>query len=279
MRFSFAYRTGRRTFLQNTAVLLLALLLGSCTGIQQPFSFVQVSDPQLGMGGYEHDMASLSQAVKQINEMEVDFVVFSGDLVHHASDTSFSDFLQISAQLEVPYYVVPGNHDIGNIPDSASLARYRERFGEDYFQLSHKGTGFIFTNTQLWKSDIGEASASHDAWFRSALENVKKNRRVVVVGHYPLYIKTPGEEEIYSNLPPDKRAELLDLFEQNNVVAYLSGHRHEFIEHHYQGIQLVTAETTSKNFDQRPFGFRKWTIEKDTVLQKFVALDLQTFNE
>jgi len=257
-------------------LLLVILLLSGCTGTQQPFSFVQVTDPQLGMGGYENDKERLNQAVTQINEMEVDFVVFSGDLVHHASDSSFADFLQISAQLEVPYYVVPGNHDVGFVPDDTTLSRYRDLFGDDYFTFNHKGITFVFTNTQLWKSDIGDASSIHDQWFRTTLENAGKKNRVVVVGHYPLYIKTPGEEEIYSNLPPDLRAGLLNLFENNNVVAYLTGHRHEFIQHNHQGIQLVTAETTSKNFDQRPFGFRKWTVEKDTVMHRFVALDLLT---
>lgn len=279
MKISIFSGISRKTFLQMTSVLIIALLLGSCAGRQQPFSFVQISDPQLGMGGYEHDVASLNQAVKQINEMNVDFVVFCGDLVHHSSDSSVSDFLQISGQLDVPYYVVPGNHDVGKVPDAESLAAYRKQFGKDYFQLHHKGIDFVFTNTQLWKSNIGEASARHDEWFRATLANVKKNRRVVVVGHYPLYIKTPGEEEIYSNLPPGIRIELMDLFEKNNVVAYLTGHRHEFVEHNYQGIQLVTAETTSRNFDKRSVGFRKWTVEKDTVVHEFVALDPQTFED
>jgi 3',5'-cyclic AMP phosphodiesterase CpdA len=264
---------GKLRSLQIIPLLLIILLLSSCSGGRQSFSFIQLTDPQLGMGGYEHDVASLNQAVKQINEMEVDFVIFCGDLVHHASDSSFADFLQISAQLEVPYYVVPGNHDVGLVPDDTTLSGYRVLFGDDYYTFDHKGTTFVFTNTQLWKSDIGEASDMHDKWFRSTLENVKNKNRVVVVGHYPLFIKTPGEEEIYSNLPQGLRVEILDLFEKNNVAAYLTGHRHEFIQHNYQGIQLVTAETTSKNFDGRPLGFRRWDVSRDTLIHHFIEIE------
>ncbi len=65
---------------------------------------------------------------------------------------------------------------------------------------------------------------------------------------------------------------MLELFVDNNVQAYLSGHKHETIINNYQNIQLVTGETTSKNFDKRPFGFRLWEVSPDTIIHQFVAL-------
>ena len=59
---------------------------------QKPFSFVQLCDTQLGMGGYEHDIRTFKQAVRQINMLDADFVVICGDLVNHANDSSYSDF-------------------------------------------------------------------------------------------------------------------------------------------------------------------------------------------
>ena len=69
--------------------LILALVVFniSCTETgQKPFSFVQLCDTQLGMGGYEHDILSFEQAVKQINEINPDFAVVCGDLVNNAAD-------------------------------------------------------------------------------------------------------------------------------------------------------------------------------------------------
>ena len=62
------------------------------------------------------------------------------------------------------------------------------------------------------------------------------------------------------NLPSAKRMELLDLYEQYGVVAVLGGHAHRVIVNDYKGIQLVNGETTSRNFDKRPMGFRLWHI-------------------
>ena len=74
----------------------------------------------------------------------------------------------------------------------------------------------------------------------------------------PLYTKLPMEEEHNFNFPLIKRQELLKLFLQNNVVAYLSAHTHKAVIHSCEKIRPVSDETTSKNFDKQPFGFRLW---------------------
>jgi len=256
--------------------IFLVLAFASCNISDQAFSFVQLCDPQLGMGGYEHDTETFRQAVSQINDMDVDFAIICGDLVHHASDSTYADFLGIVADFEIPCYMVPGNHDVGKIADDSSLAYYRRTIGEDYFSFRHKGISFICTNSQLWKADIGEESQKHDAWFRETLESKKRKERGMVIGHYPVYIDDPLEEEAYFNFPPEKRETLLNLMLDNNIVAYLSGHKHEVIINNYHNLQLVTGESTSKNFDKRPMGFRKWDVQKDTVIHSFISVaDIQ----
>ncbi len=231
-------------------------------------------DPQLGMGGYEHDKASLRQAVLQINELDCDFVVICGDLVHHAGDSSYADFLGLTAELDKPCYMVAGNHDVGNIPNDTTLDYYRETMGKDYYAFDHGGYSFVVTNTQLWKNHIGEESELHKQWFREVMSQANgKQSPVIVIGHHPLFVKHADEKEVYSNLPPAKRQELLDLFTESRVVAYLSGHKHETLLNNYNGIQLVTGESTSKNFDKRPLGFRMWEVDKDTVLHRFIPLN------
>ena len=262
--------------LRQHIYIILALLLfsNSCTErTQKPFSFVQLCDTQLGMGGYDHDVESFKLAVKQINKLNPDFVIICGDLVHHRSDSSFSDFLKIREGFNMPCYVAPGNHDVGNISNDTTLSYYRKTIGKDYYDFHHKGYSFIVTNSQLWKFNIGTESEKHDNWFKETLNNQYiKQYPVIVIGHHPLYIEIPEEEEKYFNFPLSKRKELLELFTQNNVLAYLSGHKHELVINNYENIQLVSGETTSKNFDKRPLGFRLWQVSTDTIKQHFVSL-------
>lgn len=261
----------------HTCIPILVLLVGSisCSEIKQKsFSFVQLCDTQLGMGGYEHDIKTFKQAVRQINELEADFVVICGDLVHDANDSSYTDFKNILKGLEIPSHLVSGNHDVGNVPTDTTLRYYRKTIGEDYYQFDHKNYSFVVTNTQLWKVNVENESEEHHAWFEETLK-VQSNKQypIFVLGHFPLYTELPEEEEHYFNLPKPARKRILKLFLENNVVAYLSGHTHKLTMNNYGHIQLVSAETTSKNFDDRPFGFRFWQVSTDTIKNHFVPLE------
>ena len=263
------------------AIIAFLVFNISCTQKgQKPFSFVQICDPQLGMGGYKKDVKSFTLAVNQINELKPDFVIICGDLVHHASDSTFADFLKIREGFKIPCYVTPGNHDVGNTPDDVTLRYYRKTIGEDYYAFRNKGVSFIVTNTQLWKVNIGNESENHDSWFKESLirEGIK-GTPVIVIGHYPLYLEHPDEEEGYFNFPLSKRHELVQLFRKNNVKAYLSGHTHKTVINNYENILLVSGETTSENFDKRPLGFRHWEVSLDTIKHHFVCLQPSIDNQ
>jgi UDP-2,3-diacylglucosamine pyrophosphatase LpxH len=149
--------------------------------------------------------------------------------------------------------------------------------GKDYYSFEHKGCAFVVANTSLWKAPVEGESEKHDAWFKEALQMAaQKQERVFVVSHYPLFVKRPAETNSYYNLPIEKRKELLELFERSGVVAHVAGHTHRTITNDFHGIQIVTSQTTSRNFDQQPFGFRVWHVgETRPFRQEFVPLQDQ----
>ena len=70
------------------------------------------------------------------NRLKPAFVVVTGDLINDASDTAqAAEYQRIAARLDskIRLFSLPGNHDVGNEPTKESLARYRERFGPDYY--------------------------------------------------------------------------------------------------------------------------------------------------
>jgi 3',5'-cyclic AMP phosphodiesterase CpdA len=258
-------------------LLLVVTSVGFASRIHaEAFSFVQMCDTQLGMGGYEHDVETFELAVEQINALEPDFVVICGDLINDTDDDqAFIDFKRIRDGFDMPCYSAPGNHDVGNEPTLALLERYRKSIGEDYYAVEHKGYTFIIVNTQLWKAPVVDETAKQDAWLRDALEQaVEKNSPVFIAGHYPLFLTDPTEDEQYFNLPPETRAMLLRLFLSHKVVGILTGHTHRMIENTYEGMQLVTSGTTSRNFDDAPMGFRVWTIDGSPPFKnEYVAVE------
>ena len=257
-------------------LILLLFLQSSCTDKKQgSFTFVQLCDTQLGHGGYEHDLKSFKMSVKQINKLNADFVIMCGDLVQDRNDKSFSDFKEIIEDLKIPIYIVPGNHDIGAVPNTKTLNYYRKTIGDDYYKFQHKEYSFIFTNSLLWRNNLENESDKHDNWFKESIKNKSVNKfPVFVIGHYPLYTRTVNEEKSNSNLPRDKRKEILNLFEENNVVAYLSGHTHRKVINKYKNIQLVSGVSTSKNSRNSPLGFRVWNVSLDSITNHFIPLQI-----
>ncbi len=265
-----------RNVVNMLLVCLAAICLVSCRA--QPaktFTFVQVCDPQLGFSEYEQDKASFRQAVRQINALRPDLVVICGDMVNTADDRSYTDFKAIANGLSMPYYCVPGNHDVGNEPTNASLQTYRQRLGRDYFVAEHKGVAFIFVNTQLWKTPVEGETEKQDVWLKESLKKAwAKGQQIFIVGHYPLFCKQADEPDEYMNLPKENRAELLTLFDRYQVAAVLGGHTHKLILNSYNTIQMVNGEATSRNLDSRPLGFRVWHVQEQVLPRhEFVALD------
>ncbi|MCK4561972.1 MAG: metallophosphoesterase [Flavobacteriaceae bacterium] len=264
------------SFYKYYLIFFLVFAISCSEKEQKPFTFVQLCDTQLGMGGYEHDIKTFKQAVKQINLINPDFVIICGDLVNDASDSSFADFNKIRSQFKMSCYCVSGNHDVGNVPNDSTLSFYRETIGKDYYGFENKGYAFVVTNSQLWKENVENESKKHDDWFKKTIDSIKEtNQPIFVAGHYPLFIETVDEEEAYFNLPSTKRKEILNIFTKSDVVAYLSGHAHRPLINNYKNIQLVSGEATSKNLDSTiALGFRVWNVSKDTIFQNFVPLQL-----
>lgn len=260
-------------------ILLLLPVYTRETDNPKSFTFVQICDTQLGMGGYEHDVETFTKAVKKINALKPDFAVICGDMVNTAGIEAYADFNRIKSNLTIPCYLAAGNHDVGNEPTSATLKLYREIMGKDYYSFDHKGLTFIIVNTQFWKSPIGMEAEKHDVWFREALKSAHERKSpVIVFGHYPLFLKSPDEEDEYFNIPRDKRRALLSLFKEHGVIAMIAGHTHKLIINDYAGIQFVNGETTSRNFDKRPFGFRLWHASVPGSLRhEFISLFYDLF--
>ena len=96
-----------------------------------PVRFVQISDVHFNpsrnyakgrMVKYSGDL--LKDAVAQVNALQnIDFVVFTGDIIDNPSEKLIRDFAAIANTLDVPWYWTQGNHDVG--PKALSRAQFR----------------------------------------------------------------------------------------------------------------------------------------------------------
>ena len=118
--------------------LAAAALCTACALAGQ--TFIQMSDPQFGMysknANFTHETANFEFAIATANRLKPAFVVVTGDLINEGGNAAqAAEYHRIATKLapNIKLYSVPGNHDVGNEPTAETLARYRERFGPDYY--------------------------------------------------------------------------------------------------------------------------------------------------
>ncbi|HAR63661.1 MAG: hypothetical protein DKM50_03500 [Candidatus Margulisiibacteriota bacterium] len=205
----------------------------------QVLRFVQLTDVHIDLRDKPSGKRLLSQsrgllanAVATINSMNVDFAVFSGDSINSPREKSLTSFAQIASQLNCPWYVALGNHDIA-VYGSLTKGKFFEllnqvnRFQKNtspYYSFVPK-KGYLIV---VMDGVIDSRATAHGNFDRQQLnwleEQLTNNRdsKVIIVQHFPLIEPTKSYDHDVVN-----KKEYLDLLNKySNVVAVLSGHYH-----------------------------------------------------
>jgi Icc-related predicted phosphoesterase len=246
------------------AILSVCLLFGCSNRI---LKVAHVCDPQLGFGnaGFQIDSVCFEQTIRQINDLSPDLVLIAGDLVHNLSDEhAVATILEQIGRIKVPVMLTPGNHDLPDPVTEEGLKNYRTRFGDDFNTRVFKGYRIISANSQLWRVAPVEECVRHEKKLYEALQDAKKRKQpVILLTHVPPFITDIDEQDGYFNLPQAKRKEILSWCEENGVIIWLAGHTHTTLQRTYNGIAILNGETTGKNFDKHPVGFRLLTVYRN----------------
>ncbi|WLD94364.1 phosphodiester glycosidase family protein [Alkalihalobacillus sp. AL-G] len=171
------------------------------------WKFAVISDLQLiSANEGSKEIKNSKKVLQSLNEQDVDFVLFNGDVVDFDTEEEFQFAKQlIEENLEKPYYVTPGNHETYG---TGNLANFKEYFGPDHQVFDHEGTRFILMNTSLG----GLRISNPEQWFtiKNALEEAKTDssiNNVFVIGHHPL--KDPLPDGAHA-IADSKEADLLE---------------------------------------------------------------------
>lgn len=269
--------------------IFLSIFLISCLSNQSrsqnlsaenPFFFIQITDPQLGMieenDGFEKETRLFEKAVAEINRLNPDFVVITGDFVHDPDDElQINEFKRIRAKINpgIPVHLIPGNHDIGQVPDNESLQKYESNYGSDRFAFSHKGSKFIGYNSSLIKANVPEHEKSQLKWLKETLSDSKSVNHTILFGHYPFFNKSVDEPEKYSNIHPKKRKKYLKLFNKYDVTAVFFGHYHRNAYPDYKEIELIITSAIGMQHGDDSSGFRIVKVFNDRIEHNYYGLE------
>lgn len=193
-----------------TCLLLCTLLVQAQT---KPFRFAFITDLHIGSpnGTAEED---LRRTVADINSQnDIAFVVVTGDVTELGTNEQLALAKQILDSLDVPYHIIPGNHDTG-WSESGGLA-FSKTFGNDKFHFVSNGVHFIGNASGPYvRMSDGHVPRSAVNWMSKELKTISAQEPIVFLNHYPLD----------SSL--DNWYEVIDLLKQKNTILVLCGHGH-----------------------------------------------------
>jgi 3',5'-cyclic AMP phosphodiesterase CpdA len=272
-------------FIASLAVWLglMAFSPAPAAAAEEPYFFIQLSDPQLGMftnnRDFAQDAANFEFAVAAVNRLHPAFVIITGDLVNKPGDAAqIAEYRRIAAKIDrsIPIYNVAGNHDVENEPTPESLATYTKIFGPDRYTFRHRELVGIVLNSSVIHSPnkTPDQLAEQERWLRTELSRAKAEnaRHIVVFQHHPWFINSATEADKYFTLPLARRAAYMAMFREFGVRYLFCGHYHRNAEGRDDGIENITSGPVGKPLGGAKSGIRVAIVRDDRIEHRYYEL-------
>ncbi|MCE5205022.1 MAG: metallophosphoesterase [Porphyromonadaceae bacterium] len=243
---------------------------------------VQITDPQFGFfannADFEKETKLYTEVIRQINQINPDFVVITGDFVNKTRDTlQINEFKRITACIEksIPVYLSPGNHDLALNPSKRDFEFYDSMYGKDtdHFSFRHKNAHFIGFNSVIIKSDKSRKEEQKQfRWLKKELKKAASSDPILLFTHYPFFIENFNEKETYSNQSMQQRIKYFKLFEKYGADAIFAGHLHNNAEASYNNILMITTNAAGKPLGKVQPGYRLIKINNRQVEHCYIPI-------
>lgn len=230
--------------------LLFLLFLLPLNLFSQTFKFAQVTDTHVGGATGADD---LRRTVLDLNQQQgIDFVILSGDVTEFGSDEELALAKQILDSLNLPLYVIPGNHD-SNWSESGANS-FRKVFAAETFFFEHNGVQFIGTTSgPNMRMSPGQIPRENLVWMDSIFKaHPDQQKPLIAINHYPL---DSSLNNWYENI---------DRIKTKNVQLALCGHGHINKLYDWEGIPGVMARSNLRAKEEVG-GYNIITVSSDSV--------------
>lgn len=210
-----------------------------------------------------HRPGVFMDGVRKLNLLQPEFVMSVGDLIEgytedmNTLEAEWAEFDAFVDSLEMPFFYVPGNHDITN---EVMEKLWLEKFGATYYHFVYQDVLFLCLNSEDQKRGAGRGTISDEQYeyIRKTLEDNAGVKWTLVFLHQPLW--TQNETERWGDV------EALLSTRNHNVFA---GHYHHYIaEDRNNGKYIMLATTGGGSALRGPqlgeFDHFMWVTMKET---------------
>ena len=199
------------------------------------FTIAHISDLHCGERYFVPNL--LERAVDEVNELEPDVVVCSGDLTAFGFRQEYQSAREYLAKIECDtLVVVPGNHDSRNV----GYIHFEELFGERNSVHSVGPVTIVAVDSTEPDLDHGQIGRGRYPWIEEQFEP-NAELRVFVMHHHLLPVPGTGRER---NIVYDA-GDAIECLQRCGVDLVLSGHKHVPYAWRLEDLFIVNAGTVS----------------------------------
>jgi predicted phosphodiesterase len=233
------------------------------------FQFAIISDRTGG-----HRAKVFSRAVARLNLLQPAFVVSVGDLIEGGKqpdkklEAEWQEFDGYVKQLQMPFFYVPGNHDVGN---AGSDKLWRKRYGRRHYHFVYRDVLFLCMNTDDPPgSGAGHLSDEQVDYAKKTLADNSGVRWTIVLLHKPIWTAANLEK---TGWPAVEKA-LAD-----RAYTVFCGHIHRYRKFVRQGRNYYQLATTGGGSKMRGLAYGEFdhivrvTMKKDGPVIANILLD------
>lgn len=210
---------------------------------REHFTFIHLTDPHTDLD--ENHNQIIRNAVDEINNIEPDFVMVTGDMVYEGDKQSinqtrrwFNRYVSLIDSLDMPVFHTIGNHDVAGIyykEDVSAQAGYNKwlyysYFGPEYYSFNWGNFHCIVLDPNQFggESQYFEISEEQMLWLKKDLSFYDDSIPLLVFFHEPI--------NAWKN-----KEDILHLF-GNRQVRLFSGHWHfDVLLEHEEVLEQVTG--------------------------------------
>lgn len=227
------------------------LLLGSFYAQGQRFVWltdIHFTKPALGDDYF-------FEIIDDINKLDVDFVVITGDCVDMGMTQNYVKFKKAIDKIKFPVYVTPGNHETKW--GGSGGKKFAPIVGMERFSFDYKGLRFIgFPTTIVLNNGAELAHPEQLRWVDSVLNAMPKGQKVIALTHIPIR----GVHNDY---------QIAEILRKYNTQMVLAGHIHADRKLTIHGLPVLTSTMVFKKtypigtIKENEIVFTKRTVGQD----------------
>lgn len=216
----------------------------------------KIDDPNLD------SIKRLRQTIDELNIIRPEFILMLGDNTEAARPDEHRLLSQELMRLEIPIYIIIGNHEQEYVSEYLRWFRYLKytfEYGTDFYFIAFD-TGILFN--KLTDQDI--------QWIHNELESHKNVENLILMFHGP-----PFDLGLNDNFVIN-RMEFLDLCEEYEITAAFFGHGHSdmVVNVNQETVDLNQPITQSLYVETDSSGsYRLVSFEDNKMINLTAAID------